>query len=109
MCVIHLTNPGCRIKVDWVPVSNCSCPHMYLYVVVLELEQTNNFKQTNDVSKKTGEDNNKLGLEPRLGIKSKTRYYSEKYNSYTKFGSYSSDIMNAGIVYHISTLVRHAE
>ena len=24
--------------VDWVPVSNCSCPHLYLYVVVLELE-----------------------------------------------------------------------
>ena len=53
-------------RVDWVPVSNCSCPHLYLYVVVLELEHS--FKQTNDVSKKTGEDNNKLGLEPRLAI-----------------------------------------
>ena len=31
-----------------------------MYVVVLEL------KQTNDVSKNTGEDNNELGLEPRL-------------------------------------------
>ena len=51
--------------VDWVPVSNCSCPHLYLYVAVLGIRNFN-FKQTNDVSKKTGEDNNKLGLEPRL-------------------------------------------
>ena len=53
-----------HLYIDWVPVSNCSCPHLYLYVVVLELD----FKQTNDVSKKTGEDNNKLGLEPRLTV-----------------------------------------
>ena len=52
-----------RVYQNWVPVSNCSCPHLYLYVVVLELD----LKQTNDVSKHTGEDNNILGLEPRLG------------------------------------------
>ena len=29
---------GSSLPLDWVPVSNCSCPHLYLYVVVLELE-----------------------------------------------------------------------
>ena len=35
---IHPALYSSDIIVDWVPVSNCSCPHLYLYVVVLELD-----------------------------------------------------------------------
>ena len=35
---IHPALYSSDIIVDWVPVSNCSCPHLYLYVFVLELD-----------------------------------------------------------------------
>ena len=43
--------------VDWVPVSNCSCPHMCRYV----WNQSILWCKEN-----TGEDNKELGLEPKL-------------------------------------------
>ena len=46
-------------NLDCVPVSDCSCPNLHLYLSLL-------VKTNNDKSKNVEEDNSKLGLEPKL-------------------------------------------